>query len=246
MATDGCIAGSRHRAGKIPEAAACPLCACEGASTYFRDERRDYYRCPVCGLVFVPPLQFLPAEEEKKRYDLHRNSSDDPGYRCFLSRLFIPLERRLAPASSGLDFGSGPGPTLSRMFEEAGHTMSIFDHFYEPVPAVLEQRYDFITATEVVEHLHDPRKELARLWNCLNEGGWLGIMTSHAVPQEAFPQWHYKNDPTHVCFYSPHTFSWLARQWDAELTFSEGDVVIFRKRSAAPGRRCAAGAERTR
>jgi len=109
----------------------CPLCRSDGARSYFQDSRRDYYRCQVCGLVFVPPWQFLPAEEEKKRYDLHRNSPGDPGYRRFLSRLFIPLQRLLIPESEGLDFGSGPEPALSRMFEEAGHSMVIFDHFYE-------------------------------------------------------------------------------------------------------------------
>lgn len=218
----------------------CSLCRTDDVRSYFRDSRRDYYRCGVCGLVFVPPRQFLRVEEEKKRYDLHRNSPEDPDYRRFLSRLFTPLRQRLAPGSGGLDFGSGPGPTLSRMFEEAGHTMTLFDHFYEHVPAALEQRYDFITATEVVEHLHDPNRELDRLWACLKEGGWLGIMTAQAVSREAFPQWHYKNDPTHVCFFSPSTFSWLALRWNAEVTFADGDVVLFRKRVNLTGRNIAA------
>jgi len=213
----------------------CPLCRSDEVRSYCRDRRRDYYRCPVCCLVFVPPWQFLSAEEEKKRYDLHRNSPEDPGYRRFLSRMFIPLQQWLATGSDGLDFGSGPEPMLSRMFEEEGHSMTLFDHFYEHAPAALERPYDFITATEVVEHLHHPNRELERLWACLKEGGWLGIMTSHAVPQEAFPRWHYKNDPTHVCFFSPQTFAWLALQWNAELTFADRDVVFFRKRSSLPG-----------
>jgi len=213
----------------------CPLCRSDNVRSYFQDKRRDFYRCLVCSLVFVSPRQFLSPEEEKKRYDLHRNSPEDPGHRRFLSRMFIPLQRLLAPKSEGLDFGSGPEPTLSRMFEEAGHSMTIFDHFYERVPAALERHYDFITATEVVEHLQDPNKELERLWACLKEGGLLGIMTAPAVEREAFPQWHYKNDPTHVCFFSPQTFAWLALQWDAEATFADGDVVVFRKRSDVPG-----------
>ncbi len=213
----------------------CPLCRRDDARNFFQDRRRDYYRCQVCSLVFVPPWQFLSAEEEKKRYDLHRNSPEDPDYRRFLSRMFIPLQRWLAPGSDGLDFGSGPEPTLSLMFEEAGHSMTLFDHFYEHVPAALERHYDFITATEVVEHLRDPKKELERLWACLKQGGRLGIMTTHAVEQEAFSQWHYKNDPTHVCFFSRQTFAWMALQWNAEATFADGDVVFFRKQSVLPG-----------
>jgi hypothetical protein len=238
-----CSIPERSPLGTTIETPACPLCRGDDVRGYFQDRRRDYYRCQVCGLVFVPPWQLLPADEEKKRYDLHRNSPEDPDYRRFLSRLFIPLQRCLAAGSDGLDFGSGPEPTLSLMFEEAGHSVAIFDHFYENVPAVLERRYDFITATEVVEHLHDPRKELERLWSCLKEGGLLGIMTSHAVPQEAFPRWHYKNDPTHVCFFSRQTFAWLAHRWNAEATFPDGDVVFLRKRSVLTFTRGAAVSE---
>jgi len=208
---------------------ACPLCLTEKVREYSRDKRRDYYQCETCNLVFVPSGQYLSAEDEKKRYDLHQNSPQDLNYRRFLSRLFIPLHKKLAPCSQGLDFGSGPEPTLSRMFEEAGHRMTLFDHFYEPVPAALERQYDFITATEVVEHLHDPKKELERLWSCVKPGGWLAIMTNPAVDQEAFPRWYYKNDLTHVCFFSRTTFAWLALQWRAEAVYADSDVVLFRK-----------------
>jgi hypothetical protein len=179
--------------------------------------------------VFVPPAFFLQAEEEKRRYDLHRNSPDDPGYCRFLSRLFLPLQRSLPSGSSGLDFGSGPAPTLSRMFEAAGFSITLYDRFYDPDPAALERQYDFITAAEVVEHLHEPGRELDRLWSCLRPGGKLGIMTQPAAEPEAFARWHYQNDPTHVCFFSPATFSWMAVRWDAELTVADADVFLFHK-----------------
>jgi hypothetical protein len=180
--------------------------------------------------VFVPPAQHLTSSEEKARYDLHRNSPNDTGYRAFLNRIFIPLQQRLAPGSSGLDFGSGPSPTLSLLFTAAGHSMAIFDRFYEPDPRAFVRRYDFITATEVVEHLRQPKKELDLLWSCLEPGGWLGIMTRPAVEREKFSTWHYKNDRTHVCFFSEATFSWLALQWHADLFCVGPDVVLFQKK----------------
>ncbi|MES9905109.1 MAG: class I SAM-dependent methyltransferase [Sedimenticola sp.] len=204
----------------------CPLCQSVEASHYYRD-KRDYFQCPVCALVFVPPLQYLTPQEEKAEYDLHENTADDPGYRRFLGRLFVPLSRRLAPGSSGLDFGSGPEPTLSKMFEEAGHTMAIYDPFYAPESGKLQRQYDFITASEVVEHLHHPRQELERLWSCLKPGGTLGIMTKRVIDRDAFSSWHYKNDPTHVCFFSIETFRWFASYWGATLTIPEKDVVLF-------------------
>ena len=206
----------------------CPLCQQSTGEPFFQDSR-DYFRCTNCALVFVLPDRFLSPEAEKAVYDQHENSPNDPAYRRFLGRLFEPVAQRIAPNSTGLDFGSGPGPTLSVMFTEAGHTMRIYDPFYAPNPGRLQQQYNFITASEVVEHLHQPRKELDRLWSCLKPNGVLGIMTKRVINQEAFSRWHYKNDPTHVCFFSEETFAWLAAYWDVELTVCGDDVVVFRK-----------------
>lgn len=208
----------------------CPLCTSTGNSErFYSDRHRDYSRCSQCHLVYVHPSQLLSPAAEQAEYDKHQNSPDDAGYRKFLSRLFTPLNTRLDPSSQGLDFGSGPGPTLSLMFEEAGHQMSLFDPFYAPEKHVFNSQYDFITASEVVEHLHDPATELARLWSILKPGGWLGIMTKLALDQNAFSSWHYKNDLTHVCFFSSKTMDWLARKWHAELVKIGKDVLLFQK-----------------
>jgi SAM-dependent methyltransferase len=179
--------------------------------------------------VFVPSYQHLTAEEEIRRYDLHQNNPDDPRYKKFLERLFIPMNSRLSEKSSGLDFGSGPGPTLHRMFMDCGHDMNIYDCFYADNLSVFENTYDFITATEVVEHLFNPQKELERLWSCLKPGGYLGIMTGLVEGREAFTKWYYKNDKTHVAFFSKKTFEWLRKKWEASLELIENGVVIFRK-----------------
>jgi len=181
-------------------------------------------------MVFVPAHQWLSADNEKAMYERHNNSPHDAGYRNFLSRLFIPLAERLKPCSHGLDFGSGPGPTLSLMFTEAGHSMTLFDKFYAPDPQALKQSYDFISSSEVVEHLYQPGDELERLWSCIKAGGILGIMTKRVLDKQAFMHWHYKNDPTHICFFSITSFHWLAENWGAELIISGNDVVLLIKK----------------
>jgi len=177
----------------------------------------------------VLPNQFLSAEAEHAEYDKHENSRDDPGYRNFLSRLFVPLNERLKPGSSGLDFGCGPGPTLSVMFEEAGHEVALYDPFYAPNENVFSEKYDFITATEVIEHLRQPAKDLERLWSLLKPGAWLGIMTKLALDETAFSCWHYKTDLTHVCFFSSETMNWLASQWQTKLLTFGKDAFLFQK-----------------
>ncbi|MEM7534438.1 MAG: class I SAM-dependent methyltransferase [Chloroflexota bacterium] len=222
----------------------CPLCSSETKATLFYQDSpghhhpRDYYRCATCQLVFVPPVQYLSPTAEKAEYDLHQNSPNDQGYRRFLSRMFDPMQERIVATSHtckhGLDFGSGPGPTLSVMFEEAGHRVALYDRFYTPDDSVFGRSYDFITATEVVEHLHHPKQELDRLWGCLKPGGYLGIMTKMVLDRAAFAKWHYKQDLTHVCFFSQATFEWISMQWcnnieKATLTFVGKDVIIFQK-----------------
>ncbi|MFQ5560421.1 MAG: class I SAM-dependent methyltransferase [Nitrospinota bacterium] len=212
----------------------CPLCTSRKTSLFVQDEFRTYQKCNPCALIFVSPSQFLPKHEEKERYDLHRNAPESYEYRKFLSPIFQAVLKTLAPKSSGLDFGSGPGPTLSLMFEEHGHRMALYDIFYAKDPRVLTKKYDFITASEVVEHLHKPGLEFLRLWGCLKEGGRLALMTRRPPDEEqAFSDWFYKNDPTHVCFFSQKTFTWLSKMLNARVQFTERDVVVFQKETAS-------------
>lgn len=210
----------------------CVLCGSESTNWILKDDTRmdyvrDYYICDECYLIFVDPGQRLNPEEELSRYEMHENNPEDPSYRKFLSRMFKPMAERIEPNSYGLDFGSGPGPTLSLMFEEEGHTVQIYDPFYADDPTVFDDQYDFITTTETAEHLYNPLEELDRLWNCLKPGGYLGIMTKRHRGQDHFKNWHYKNDDTHVVFFHEKTFRWLQKRWSAGLDVISNDVVIF-------------------
>mgnify|MGYP003312458680 CR=1 FL=1 len=207
----------------------CPLCDDTQVNHFFEDQRRSYMRCGVCSLVFVPKIFHLSKFDEKREYDLHQNSVQDEGYRRFLGKVSEPLLLRLSEVSKGLDFGCGPGPTLSQMIEAAGHHMDIYDPYYSPDRSFKTKRYDFITATEVLEHLVEPGSELNQLWSLLNSSGWLAIMTKRVMSLEAFANWHYKNDPTHISFFCESTFYFLAKNWETEAEFVGDDVVLLQK-----------------
>jgi SAM-dependent methyltransferase len=207
----------------------CILCKSDNVSHFHHRRGTDYLRCSRCKLIFVQPGQRLDPKEEKSRYDLHENDPADLQYRRFLNQLFEPLEKKLQLNSLGLDFGSGPGPTLSVMFEEKGHRMNIYDPFYTDDKSVLELTYDFITTTETAEHLFYPEKEFNMLWSILKPGGFLGIMTKLVPNHDKFHDWHYMKDDTHVTFYSKDTFEWLAGSWSAGLDFYGDRTIIFQK-----------------
>ncbi len=208
----------------------CPLCQNKNTTLYAHADNRDYLHCSNCDLVFVPSSYFLSDKDEKAKYDQHQNSPENQGYCDFLNRLIIPLCEFLSQDSSGLDFGSGPGPTLSVMMEELGYKIDIYDYFYHNEPKVFEKSYDFITTTEVIEHLHNPYEEILKLWGCLKDGGILGIMTAFRPNEDKFADWYYKRDVTHVRFFTKQTFEWLANRLDAEIFVPQNGVVILKKR----------------
>ena len=55
----------------------------------------------------------------KVRALVHNNNPYDSEYRKFLSKIIEPLIDKIIPGAKGLDYGSGPGPTLSLMLETA-------------------------------------------------------------------------------------------------------------------------------
>ncbi len=206
----------------------CPLCQFL-SDFFYKDTARNYYKCTNCSLVFVLPEEFVSIEEEKAVYELHQNSPEDQGYRNFLSRILEPMVQRISLNSVGLDFGCGPGPTLSIMFEEKGYQMKNFDPFFCNETKNLNQNYDFITSTEVLEHLRKPFESLNKVWGMLRNEGYLGIMTKMVINKESFKNWHYKNDETHICFFSKKTFAWLGELWDSKPIFLGSDVILFKK-----------------
>ncbi|MCW7753498.1 class I SAM-dependent methyltransferase [Desulfobotulus sp. H1] len=209
---------------------ACPLCHSADSAVFFRGKRRLYLRCGECLLVFVDPVFHLSSSAEKAVYELHENDPEDEGYRRFISRLVIPLNQKLGERGrKGLDFGCGPGPALPRMMAEAGHSMAVYDPFFAPDASVLEELYDFITCTEVVEHWNVPAWTWPFVLGMLRPGGWLGIMTKLVLDGEAFARWHYKNDPTHVSFFSRETFSYLAQKGGLRVIFEGKDVILMQK-----------------
>jgi len=207
----------------------CPVCE-QGEPERFQVVGATlYYRCPVCLATLMAAECRLGLADEKAVYALHHNDPDDPGYRRFLSRLAEPLLKRLSAGSVGLDFGCGPGPALARMLEEAGMQMTVYDPLFHPDRAALDKPYDFITCTEVMEHLYHPAAVLRQLDSLLKPGGYLGVMTCFQTDDSRFANWHYRRDPTHVVFYRQATLQWLADHHGWHLDVPAKDVAIISK-----------------
>jgi len=207
----------------------CPLCSSHQTAIFHQDDQRDYYRCQLCALVFVPSCYFLDAAAEKTRYDSHQNTADNIGYCNFLERLTEPLITYLKAGDCGIDYGCGPEPILSQMMQKKGFEMHHYDPYYSNHTQHLNKQYDFLTCSESIEHFYTPNNEWQQWLKMINKKGWIAIMTQLLTPQIDFSQWYYKNDPTHVCFYSTETFHWAAKKYNLKTRFINTSVVIMQR-----------------
>lgn len=204
----------------------CPLCDAP-VSPGISAGGRSYARCPACALISLDPVQRPLPLDEVVRYTEHRNLESDEGYRRFLERLSLPVTARLASGTQGLDFGCGPVPVLAGILTNAGFPTVGYDPLFAPQEELLGRQYDFVTCSEVVEHLHEPSRVLALFGRLLAGGGVLGVMTRFHRPEVPFESWWYRRDSTHVCFYAEATMHWIAscHGWSVEIP--SPDVALF-------------------
>ena len=213
----------------VPDSNRCPVCRTLRIRHFMTVEGKAYWRCRVCEATFVAQAHWPDREVERAEYDKHENAADDPAYREFLSRLSEPLLARLQRRLTGLDFGCGPAPVLVQMLEEAGHTMRCYDPIYAPDETALTGTYDFITCTEVIGHLRNPRAVFEAFDTLLRPGGWLGVMTEFQTVDSRFESWHYRRDPTHIIFYRATTLTLLGSRLGWTLEIPRRNVALFRK-----------------
>jgi Methyltransferase domain len=204
----------------------CPLCGELGQFSSVTNLKRVFFRCPSCDLLFVDPSHLLSPEEEKKRYESHNNDIQDPRYQDFLRPLYEVVHQTFPSTAKGLDFGAGPGPALSEMLKKQGFEIELYDPFFWPNKKALDTQYDFISASEVVEHFSDPSREFKLLRSLLKPEGALFVMTLPHTPEVELSQWYYLKDPTHVCAYSKTTFDWIRSNFGfRKLQFQEPRIV---------------------
>ncbi|WP_092021096.1 class I SAM-dependent methyltransferase [Marinobacter zhejiangensis] len=211
----------------------CTVCHQPGLRPFLTVRDVPYWRCEGCEATLMDPGHWLDPAREKAVYDLHDNHAEDPGYLRFLGKLSEPLMERLPPGAQGLEFGCGPGPVLAGMLRERGFGVTLYDPFFHPDASALGHTYDFVTCTEVVEHLHDPWGTFAQLDALLKPGGWLGVMTCFQTDDARFANWHYRRDPTHVVFYRESTLAHVGDRFGWTLEVPAKDVALFRKPSSS-------------
>ena len=216
----------------------CKICGNETRELHDAQMNNRYHVCLFCDYIFLDEEGYASFEDEKTRYMEHDNSYENEGYRDFLEGF---LETAVFPFGNGfrraLDFGSGPEPVLARIMRERhGIETDIYDLHFSPDRTYMDKKYDLIVTTEVLEHLKNPVETLKELYECMDQGGILAVMTLfHHGDDRAFLSWHYRRDKTHIGFFTAKTLEIAGRAAGLELIHTDGRrVATFKKRIECP------------
>ena len=206
----------------------CSLCS-EKMIFFYATHHKEYYFCTNCTSISLDKDRRLSAENEKKHYENHENDVNDPRYQKFVSPIVNGVLKDFTTKHTGLDFGSGTGPVITKMLTDQNYEISTFDFYFDNNQEALKKSYDYIACCEVVEHFYDPKKEFELLFNLLKKGGKLYCMTEMYSVSSNFHTWYYKTDPTHVFFYSKKTFEWIRKEFGFSDVSFDGRLIVLTK-----------------
>ena len=185
----------------------CPLCRNLGSWV----QGTEFLLCRECRGLFRHARHLPGLEQEMARYETHRNDVNDPRYQAFVAPIVRAVARDYTPNHSGLDFGAGTGPVISKLLSDKGYRIAQYDPFFHNRPALLEESYDYIVCCEVIEHFRSPGREFRLLKRLLKPQGRLYCMTDLYHSWIKLRDWYYIKDPTHVFIYQPATLEWVRR-----------------------------------
>jgi SAM-dependent methyltransferase len=183
---------------------------CQGPTKEFwKSKHREFVECSSCGGIQLLPEFYISQETEKARYLTHNNDVEDPGYQDFVKPITSRILKDFSPSHHGLDYGCGTGPVITNQLKKKGYHLALYDPYFYPNKTVLSTHYDYIICCEVMEHFYQPKQEFHKLSACLNPGGKLYCKTSVYSKEIDFDNWYYKNDLTHVFFYTSSSLQWI-------------------------------------
>jgi len=203
----------------------CPLCKQFGAPFY----NEGFYTCSNCAGIYKNKKDYLCESSEISRYREHNNDVNDKGYQDFVFPITNYVLTNFKPSHSGLDFGCGTAPVISKLLDDNGYTIHQFDPFFSNNVSLLNRTYDYIVCCEVIEHFQKPDQEFELLHSMLKPDGMLICMTHIFDETIDFRNWYYRNDPTHVFIYRNETIAFIADAYRFTNIEIHNRLIVFKK-----------------
>ena len=195
--------------------------------------KRRYRWCLSCDLVSVHPDDIVSQASEAARYLEHDNGFHQSGYVEMLTRL---LDRTVVPriplGGSLLDYGCGYAPVLVELARRRGYDAAGWDPYFLSNPKALARRYHALIACEVVEHAAQPVALFEQVVSLLQPNGVFAVRSSlHPARWDAFLDFWYTWDRTHVSFYSERTVRYCADRFGFTVDHLQNPIWVLRRRA---------------
>ena len=180
---------------------------------YLTNREIDYYKCEKCNFISCPEMLVWTAEDLGREVYNDTYVNYDPDYIetrptnyaiSFFNSVPYPLARKL----KHLDYGGGSGIMASKLREHGWNSPS-YDPYYEHSTRPTE-KYNLITAIEVVEHALDIRKTFKDIISLLTKDGMILFSTQLANKSTDISWWYIGARNGHISILSKDSLKLLA------------------------------------
>lgn len=187
----------------------------------FKQETFELWKCPTCQSIIS--LNEVELDRYYKGYPIHKQTLD-LWTRVAFRNLYLFLENiGLTDRSTFLDYGCGQGTFISYLRKKGFNNAWGYDKYSDGHrnPAVLDRKYEFILANDVLEHVLDPKALIQELSSLMAENGILVVCTPESSrinlerPSSDFR--HVVHQPYHVYILSMDAFTALAAECNLEV-----------------------------
>lgn len=206
----------------------CTLCGTL-ATFFVAYKQRDFHKCNTCGGILLGSDHYLDFSKEKQRYDKHSDDVEDQGYQKFVSPIITAVLDGYQTNDTGLDYGCGKTAIIQKLLQRKRYNIVGYDPIYFPNDDVFKLHYNYITCCEVIEHFYNPNDEFEKLTKLLLPNGKLFLKTYLYNEGINFENWWYKNDPTHVFFYTIKTLEYIKFAYAFSSLRVTKDLIEFTK-----------------
>jgi 2-polyprenyl-3-methyl-5-hydroxy-6-metoxy-1,4-benzoquinol methylase len=191
-----------------------------------------YYYCKKCNFIYLQKSFIVNNVIEKNRYLMHNNNNNTGYEEMFNKFINKNIINNIPKGKKILDYGCGFNPLLSKILIKKGYNVDFYDKYFFKKKIYLANKYDLITVTEVIEHLYNPLKYF-ELFNKLlnNESIIAGMTLFHPDNKELFLKWWYKNDITHISFYTEKTIEYIADILNFSLLYIDKKNTFILKKN---------------
>ena len=179
-----------------------------------------YHRCPACGFIFTTAFDHFSHEDFRREIYNDQYARFDPEYLDMRPKTNADYLTKIFGTSKNisiLDYGGGSGKLATYLRAQGFARVDTFDPFVPEHSTRPQNKYDLVTAFEVIEHSPTPRETLADMLSFMTRPGMALFSTALQPPDLSqtggILWWFISPRNGHCSIHSDQSLAVLARQF---------------------------------